>query len=105
MGEVVPNNLIDLKAGTSEDCSGSFRTQWTQGQFANDKGGWGRITNSLIGPQTSGQHNDTTFFLNGSGSGGRHNYRLEARGYAMAQDDTQVRGTLLYGKASSWTCI
>ncbi len=27
------------------------------------KGGWGRITNLLIRPQISGQHNDTTFLL------------------------------------------
>ncbi|GGP92289.1 hypothetical protein [Streptomyces melanogenes] len=36
---------------------------------------------------------------------GRHKYRLEARGYAIANDGTEVRGTLLYGKASSWTCV
>ncbi|WHM38154.1 hypothetical protein [Streptomyces sp. BPTC-684] len=107
VGEVVANGLYDVKAGTSQDCSGSFRTQWTQAQFAEDNGGWHRVTGSIVGPSTSGQHNDTTFGMacNQPPQTGRHKLRLEARGYAVDADGTQVRGTLLYGKSSSWTCI
>lgn len=107
VGEVVANGLYDVKGGTSQDCSGGFRTQWTHGQFAEDNGGWHRVTGSIVGPRTSGQHNDTTFGMacNRPPQTGRHKYRLEARGYAIANDGTEVRGSLLYGKASSWTCV
>ncbi|MFE3991595.1 hypothetical protein ACFXPW_07840 [Streptomyces goshikiensis] len=61
----------------------------------------------MVGPRTSRQHDDTTFavYCNNPPKTGRHNYRLEARGYAIANDGTEVSGYLQYGKASSWTCV
>ncbi|MER8098324.1 hypothetical protein [Streptomyces goshikiensis] len=107
VGEVVADGLDGIKGGTSEDCSGGFRTQWTNAQFAEDNGGWHRVTGSMVGPRTSRQHNDTTFavYCNNPPKTGRHHYRLEARGYAIANDGTEVSGYLQYGKASSWTCV
>ncbi|MFF3691594.1 hypothetical protein [Streptomyces sp. NPDC002187] len=107
VGGVVADGLRDIKAGTHQTCTGSFRTQWTQAQFASQKGGWHRITNSIIGPRTSGQINDTTFTVgcNSPSRDGRQNYRLEGRGYAIATNGVQVRGNLHYGDASKWTCV
>ncbi len=106
VGGVVPWNLSNLQAGTSEDCSGGFQYQWTNGQFADDIGGWHRITGSIQGPIVYGAHNDTTFFYqcNSNPNWGQYDYRLEARGYAVASDGTQVSGYLEYGNSSKWTC-
>ncbi|MFD3808160.1 hypothetical protein ACFWTC_32260 [Streptomyces sp. NPDC058619] len=107
VGGVVADGLRDIKAGTHQTCTGSFRTQWTQAQFASEKGGWHRITNSIIGPRSSQQINDTTFSVGckSNPKDGRQNYRLEGRGYAIATNGVQVRGDLHYGKASKWTCV
>ncbi|MEU6482939.1 hypothetical protein [Streptomyces sp. NPDC046887] len=107
VGEVVADGLRDIKAGTHQTCTGSFRTQWTQAQFASQKGGWHRITNSIIGPRTSRQINDTTFVVScrANPRDGRQNYRLEGRGYAIATNGVEVKGNLHYGRASRWTCL
>ncbi|MET8752004.1 hypothetical protein ABZW32_18160 [Streptomyces sp. NPDC004667] len=100
-------NLGDLQGTTNQDCSGSFRVQHTNGQFAWNNGGWSRITGSIVGPQTTGQHNDTVFMVwcNHPAGYGRKSYRLEARGYATASDGTPVNGYLQYGGSSTWTCL
>ncbi|RSS42180.1 hypothetical protein EF912_30830 [Streptomyces sp. WAC07061] len=106
VGKVVPNTPGSDKAGTSQDCTGSFRTQWTQAQFATDNGGWHRVTGSIVGPRTSGQHNDTTFYANCQDPlPGDRGHRLEARGYAIAADGVQVSGDLLYGKSFYHRCM
>ncbi|WP_371681484.1 hypothetical protein [Streptomyces sp. NBC_01276] len=100
-------NLGDLQGTTNQDCSGSFRVQHTNGQFAWDNGGWARFTGSVVGPETTAQHNDTIFMVwcNHPAGYGQKPYRLEARGYATATDGTQVKGYLQYGGSSKWTCL
>ncbi|MEV0638018.1 hypothetical protein AB0I77_24355 [Streptomyces sp. NPDC050619] len=106
VGQVVAHTTGSDKGGTSQDCTGSFRTQWTNGQFATDNGGWHRVTGSIVGPRTSKQNNDTTFYVNcKSPVPSDRKHRLEARGYAIAKDGTEVRGDLLYGKAKSRRCL
>ncbi|CAL2072448.1 protein of unknown function [Streptomyces murinus] len=51
VGEVKAHGLHDVIAGTHQTCTGSFRTQWTQAQFASERGGWHRITDSIIGEE------------------------------------------------------
>lgn len=102
-----PLSLDSLQAVTNQDCTGSFRSQWTQAQFANDKGGWHRVTGSIVGPRTTGSNNDTVFWMNCrlNPVDGRRNYRLEARGYAIASNGVQVSGALQYGRADAWVCL
>ncbi|MGM9440312.1 hypothetical protein ACTAF0_08320 [Streptomyces murinus] len=107
VGEVKAHGLHDVIAGTHQTCTGSFRTQWTQAQFASERGGWHRITDSIIGEKVSHQINDTTFTVGcrTHPKYGRQNYRLEGRGYAIATNGVEVKGFLQYGKPSKWTCM
>ncbi|GHH27298.1 hypothetical protein GCM10018780_82180 [Streptomyces lanatus] len=64
------------------------------------------MTGSIVRPRTSRQSNDTTFYVNCKDSVPSHRkHRLEARGYAIANDGTEVRGNLLYVKAKSRRCL
>nr|WP_202525834.1 hypothetical protein [Streptomyces sp. SID4926] len=105
--KVTAHGLQHLKGITNQDCSGGFRNQWTQTQFAEDSGGkgWHRITGSIRGKVRTTAKNDSTFGLTcNKRPKKQHPYRLEARGYATADDGTKVKGYLEYGKDSKWKC-
>ncbi len=96
----------NIKAGTHQTCTVSFRTHWTNGQFAHnpDGAGWRRFTASASGPRKTGQLNDTTFRLRCRHRFHDDQHRLEARGYAIATAGVQVRGNLLYGRPDWMYC-
>ncbi|WP_256638596.1 hypothetical protein [Streptomyces murinus] len=64
----------------------------------SERGGWHRITDSIIGEKVSHQINDTTFTV-----GCRTHPKW--RGYAIATNGVEVKGFLQYGKPSKWTCM